>query len=260
MGRRTYLLYLDESGTHGGSPVFILSGLAVHEADAWFLQNRLRSVVAQAVPNGFDPDDFELHASEIKSPVRGSGTPSIWANVSYGDRMALLQSVYRSLKTYNPRHAEFPVTLFGAVVQRSYSDHEHRAYEEVLKKFDDMLWRYSRDGERQTGIVIHDRRTIERDVQQATHNLRYVEGRLGLLSHLADVPFFADSRASRLIQASDFVSWALWRYYGLQAPDPQWVDTMWDRFDCQGAVMHGLIHVSPRFRGGCTCPPCASRQ
>jgi hypothetical protein len=29
-----YLLFVDESGTHGGSPVFVLGGAAIHEDDA----------------------------------------------------------------------------------------------------------------------------------------------------------------------------------------------------------------------------------
>jgi hypothetical protein len=51
-GGATYLLYLDESGTHGGSPVFILGGIAVHERDAWHLQNRLDGVLTRNLPPG----------------------------------------------------------------------------------------------------------------------------------------------------------------------------------------------------------------
>lgn len=152
-----------------------------------------------------------------------------------------------------------PLALFGAVVEEG--DRDRRAYEEVLHKFDEMLTRRSREtGERQTGFVIHDKRSIERDVQRAAQTWREIAGRLGVLTHLADVPVFADSKASRLLQAADFVSWSLWRYYGLPTPDPRWASGLWPLFDASDDVMHGLIHVSRRFRTGCDCPPCVSRR
>jgi len=40
-----YLLFLDESGTHTSSPVRILSGLALHEQDAWYMQRALNEVL-----------------------------------------------------------------------------------------------------------------------------------------------------------------------------------------------------------------------
>jgi Antitoxin VbhA len=41
-----YSLYLDASGTHGASPVYILAGLAVHEQDAYHLQQRFAAPLA----------------------------------------------------------------------------------------------------------------------------------------------------------------------------------------------------------------------
>jgi len=155
--------------------------------------------------------------------------------------------------------SEFPVVLFGAVVESG--ERERRAYEETLHKFDELLTRRTRDrGERETGLVIHDKRAIERDVQRAAQTWREIAGRLGVLAHLADVPVFADSKASRLIQAADFVAWALWRYYGMSQSDHRWIGDLWHLFDHGDGVMHGLIHVSPRFRTGCACPPCSSRR
>jgi hypothetical protein len=43
---------------------------------------------------------------------------------------------------------------------------------------------------------------------------------------MIDVPFFADSKWSRLLQAADFVTWALWRYYGLLTATPKWVNPL----------------------------------
>jgi hypothetical protein len=149
--------------------------------------------------------------------------------------------------------------LFGAAIDQSYGDREQRAYEEVLHKFDEMLTRQANaSGVHQRGMVIHDRRVIERDVQAWVNTWRSVAGRIGRLTHIADVPLFADSRASRLIQAADFISWGLYRFYG-EAKDEQWIRPLWPRFDGANGIMHGLIHVSPAFHR-CPCPPCVSRH
>ena len=255
----TYLLYLDESGTHGGSPYFILAGIAVAEADAWHLQQRLNDTLRTALSPGDDPGRFELHAAEIKSPT-SRNRPTPWSSVAINTRFRVLHRTYDAIRTFDPVDASRPIALFGAVVDRRRPDHTQMAYEEVLTKFDAMLRRLgNRLGQRQTGFVIHDRNYLELDVQRAVEDWRHMAGRLGTLNHLADVPVFADSRASRLIQAADFVCWALWRYYGLPDRDERWIERLWSLFDADGGVMHGLTHISPHFPQ-CPCPPCSSRR
>jgi Protein of unknown function (DUF3800) len=260
-----YLLYLDESGTHGGSPVTILGGIAVHEQDTWHLQRRLHGALRDALPAGQNPLDYELHAADIKSPkkpIRGKRRrTSEWLGVPLHVRLGVLDAGYEAIANYECQDAQYPIAYFGAVVDRFYADRETRAYEEVLHKFDEMLTRQGHQtGTHQRGIVIHDKRVIEKDIQSWTARWRHVAGRIGLLTHLSDVPFFADSRATRCIQAADFVTWALWRFYGLPTPDSRYIDHLWDGFDQVNGRMHGLIHVTPAFRaGGCGCRPCTSR-
>ncbi len=257
-----YLLYLDESGVHHGSDALILAGMAVHEQDVWHLQQRLDRLLRSKLPQGLDPADFELHATEIKSPVRwvrGKKVVSNWAQVPIAVRFNVLRATYGALRDYTCQAPQYPCALFGAAVDRTYGDQEPRAYEEVLHKFDEMLTRQAHVlGTHQPGMVIHDRRIVERDVQGWVNTWRRAAGRIGKLTHIADVPLFADSRASRLIQAADFVSWGLYRFYG-ESRDERWIRTLWPRFDNANGVMHGLIHVSPRFHS-CPCPPCASRR
>jgi len=57
-----YLLFADESGTHGGSHALVIGGLAVHEQDVQALQRALDRCVAQPLKLG-DVDDYELHAT-----------------------------------------------------------------------------------------------------------------------------------------------------------------------------------------------------
>ena len=66
-----------------------------------------------------------------------------------------------------------------------------------------------------------------------------------------------------MLQAADFVTWALWRYYGVAQRDDEWISRLWRRFDQADGVMHGLVHVSRSFaslRNACECPPCLSRR
>jgi len=219
----------------------------------------MHELLARCLPTGEDPSDYELHASEIKSPSAQHRPSGAWSGVPLQTRLKVLAATYRCIRDFRAVDAKHPVALFGAVVEGH--DRDIRAYEEVLHKFDEMLNRRTRElGERQIGMVIHDKRSIERDVQRATHTWRHISGRMGLLTHLADVPVFADSTASRLIQAADFVAWALWRYYGLGTQDATKIQMLWPKFDAADGIMHGLIHASPRFRAGCACPPCASRH
>ncbi len=47
-----YLCFVDESGTHGGSPVFVVGGIIIHELDAWHLQQRLAVDARKDQPGG----------------------------------------------------------------------------------------------------------------------------------------------------------------------------------------------------------------
>jgi hypothetical protein len=268
-----YLLFLDESGTHGkAAPVFVLGGVAVHERDAPHLAKRVdANLTYRLAPQGLNARDFELHATAIRSGK------DEWKAVSATLRTTILGSTYHSIASYccvDPRN---PVVLFGAVVDSRYQDREERAYELVLNKFDEMLDASFRlSGDRQSGLVVHDRRVVdtplrsslgrsrtvspEHRIQEWTREWQEVAGKVGRLHNLADVPLFADSKASRLVQVADFVCWGLWRYYGIPQRDERWIRDLWPNFHATDGAMHGLIHVSPDFaRRMCSCPPCRNR-
>jgi hypothetical protein len=266
-----YLLFADESGTHGGSHALVIGGLTVHEQDAQSLQRALDTCVQQHFSIG-QVEEYELHAAEIrnaKKPKAGSkAVPSPWAFVDRRKRLAVLDAAYKTLCSYQPVNQELPIALFGVVVDRNFHpewttfERERFAYEVLLNKFDVMLKRIrSNSALDNRGLVIHDRRVVaERDIQDWTKEWRKAAGTVGQLRNLADVPLFADSRASRLIQAADLVSYALYRHYD---PDRQGVDyaeNIWSAFDSDGDNLHGAVHFTPYFVGGtCGCRPCLGR-
>ncbi len=71
-----YLCFVDESGTHGGSPVLVVGGIIVHEEDAWHLQQRLDSFLfGKLHPLGHDHTQFELHATELRNGTKQWAKP-----------------------------------------------------------------------------------------------------------------------------------------------------------------------------------------
>jgi hypothetical protein len=140
-------------------------------------------------------------------------------------------------------------------------DRERYAYEVLLNKFDVLLERARASHDSNRGLVIHDRRIVaERDIQEWTRRWQTAAGSIGQIHNLADVPFFADSRASRLLQAADLVSYALYRHYDPARQGDDYAATLWPRFDAVGTAMHGCVHFTPSFGAGvCRCRPCRSR-
>jgi len=72
------------------------------------------------------------------------------------------------------------------------------------------------------GIVISDVSYRERDIQAWAKRWRRTASEWGTLDHLVEVPLFADSTASRLLQAADLMAWATWRRFGVEPPDHHW--------------------------------------
>jgi len=68
------------------------------------------------------------------------------------------------------------------------------------------------------------------------------------VTHLADVPLFADSRASRLIQPADLIAYGPWRSYGPDTSDASLASLLRSRFDQADGVMHGVVHVWKGYR------------
>ena len=268
-----YLLFVDESGTHGGPHPFVLGGMAIHEDDATLLQKELDALVVKhlgRVP--LNLEEYELHASEMrnaKKPAEGkSARTSIWGNVDRPIRSALLDAAYKLIVEFRPTNPNLPMVLFGVAVEKQFHsswtpvEQERFAYEVLLGKFDVMLktLRLQRNLPNR-GLVIHDRRVVaERDIQAWTAAWRETAERIGQLKNLADVPLFADSRATRLLQVADLVSYAVFRRYNPTARNDEHFQALWPAFHTEGGVTHGCVHYTPSYgKGSCDCEPCEQR-
>jgi hypothetical protein len=267
-----YLLALDESGTHNGSPVVLIGGLAVHEADVRRVERDLHAVLNKhLVPLGLDPWQHELHATELKTPSKAkraaNGYPatrdSEWLTIPSATRLAVLADAYAVVRDHQPSDRRYPLRIFAAVVERRHKEFataEKYAYDHVLHRFDEMLRGFGKD-EQQRGLVVHDRRD---SVHTSARHEPKIQGWTALwqrtgprLEAIVQVPYFTDSHASRLIQAADFVSYALWRQYSQQSD--AYIADLWQHVDIgKKGELSGVIHLTPDF-GRCPCKPCVSR-
>ena len=112
------------------------------------------------------------------------------------------------------------------------------------------------------GIVICDEARHEQVIQPLVAKWRDSgDGRqfwrLKPLRAVVEVPLFADSGVTRLLQLADLVAHIVFLYY--ERRDDTLIGPSWRAFSNDGGVMHGLTHLTPDFRI-CSCPACISRM
>lgn len=184
-------------------------------------------------------------------------------------RLELLDDAYRTIAEFKPQNPLCPPTFFGVVLDAGFHsswtqvEREQFAYEVLLNKFDVMLENLRVEhGLPNKGLVIHDRRTVaERDVQTWTAEWRIAAGRVGQVRNLADIPLFADSRASRLLQVADLVAYCLYRRYDPTKFETKHFSVLWKSFEEGSRELHGCVHYTPSYGSGCCiCEPCTARM
>jgi uncharacterized protein DUF3800 len=223
-----YVLYVDESGSHGlshGNRAYVIAGVAIHEADIAPLGDLLRDIVKDVVPEGELAGPYELHAAELRRPRSGS----VWKGSDGQMRRRLLERGLHAIADFEEHDPQRPLRVFVDVLAPE-GPHEREGYGRLMNRFDDWL---AELGER--GIVISDVSWREDDIQKWARRWRRSESRWGTLDQLVEVPLFADSKASRLLQAADLMAWSCWRRFGVEPPDNHWWDIIESRVDLDRA-------------------------
>lgn len=245
-----YLLYVDDAGSVSSARQrhFVLGGICVFERQAYWLSQALEEV-AQRTGHP-EPGELEFHGSHI---LPGKGW---WRSQPKDSRRTTLRhglAAARSLRGNDWR-------LFGVVVNKaalSPEDPIEYAFEQLCNRFDRFLQRKYRDsGVKQRGLIVFDKSTRETRLQSLTNTFRDTGHRWGVLRNLVDVPFFVDSKATRLIQYADLVAYALWQKF--ERGDSEFFDVIDDKFDSEGGVVHGLHHYKMTDEY-CDCPACSPR-
>ena len=245
-----YLLYLDGSGSvkNPSERQFVLAGVAVFERQIYHLISKADSFVSSLGLG--DAQSAELHAS-----VMANGNKAPWKGIVRKER---LQIIERALKMVNDAHNTVRAFAVVADKQAVQDDPVEYDFEKICSRFNHFLSRIWRNrGDRQRGLVVMDESHYEQALQGLARQFREGGTRWGTLHNMAEVPLFADSAASRLIQVADLLAWAVWRRY--EYGDTRYFDLVVGRFDREGGVLHGLVHRKDPQQD-CHCPGCLSRS
>ncbi|MEM0900130.1 MAG: DUF3800 domain-containing protein [Pseudomonadota bacterium] len=227
-----FLLYLDDAGSvSNASDRFVaLAGISVFERQAHFFDEALNELAIDIA--GSQSEQLEFHGSHM---LPGKG---FWRSIrSKQERRGHLAKALSCSDRLRGERA-----LFGAIVEKQHVSPEDAmevAFEQVVSRFDHFLRRINqRRSDKQRGLIILDKSTKETALQQLARDFKLSGHTWGKTRNLADVPFFVDSKATRLVQYADLVAYSLWRAYEKQ--DTEFFKIIETAFDANGGVRHGL--------------------
>lgn len=246
-----HLLYLDDSGSPGnlGEDYFVLGGVSIFEAQSFFLTKELNDLAETIQPK--DPYNLEFHASDI---FNRHTEP--WKSMTKEESRGVIKSVLQIIaNSYDS------TKIFACVIhKRSYAGEDvvEMAFEDIATRFDLLLDRVRQSGDRQRGQIILDKSSYEITLQGLAKSFPSFGTKWKKIKNLADIPFFVDSKSSRLIQIADHIAYSAFRRY--QYKDTQFFDIIAPRFDSVDGVIHGLAHKQTTFDHRCMCPACLSRK
>lgn len=243
-----HLLYLDDSGSvsNRDDEHIILAGLSVFERQVHWHLKMLDAIAEEICPD--EPEKLEFRGGDV---IVGKKR---WRAIDKTRRIQAYKDALRIIG--NSRHAN----LFGAAIYKaavSPDDPMERAFEQLCNRFDRFLHRLHKRGDTQRGLIILDKSSYETSLQKLAIEFRTIGHKWGQVYNLCDVPLFVDSMATRMIQFSDLIAHAVRRYY--EKNDATYFDLFSHKFDNDGGVMRGLVHVIPPSRG-CGCLSCRQRR
>ncbi len=247
-----YLLYLDESGNENdpNDRFFVLAGLALFERQTYFLSQAIDQLQEAHFPN-HQPIPF--HASEIRAgrDFWRKVEPQVRDQVLAGLGEAIIRSPARGRHLFAVA-IEKSATLYGETAVE-------RATEEICRRFDICLQRkYHQDDDPQRGLIVFSEGRFDARAKLWVRGFHQRGTSWGAINNLADIPYFAPMKESRLLQAADLIAHAVWLMY--ERRDARLLKNLLPCFDSQNGSFHGLHHVRADQATPCDCPACVSRR
>ena len=246
-----YLLYLDESGNEDGpnDTYFVLAGIALFERQTYFLSEGVEAIQKRHFPN-YPPVTF--HMTDIR------GRKNFWRRIPESTR----QAVIKELTEVILRTPDQGRLLYAAAIEKNATLHGVQAVEtateQICKRFDFFLQRSYRDKNPQRGLLVFAEGRFDKRAQVWVRNFRQQGTTWGAINNLADIPYFASMKDSRLLQLADLVAHAVWLLY--EKRNPEFIRPLLGCFDSTDGVLHGLVHVGESNGPTCDCPPCTTRR
>lgn len=228
-----FLLYADEAGSlHDPKQAyFVLAGVSLFERSGHWIEQEMNNLARRFSP--LDPYQIEFHGSPMRFGCEG------WEPHPFRERIqAQIDVLTKCVRGRHPRD----VRLFGVAIRKAAvpgEDVAEMAFEQLCSRFDHYLARmYRATNEPQRGLIIFDKSSTERRIQTLAREFKYEGHTWGRTYNYAEVPVFLDSKASRLLQLADLVSYALFRHF--ERSDSLLFDCIKDCFDSEGGTNHGL--------------------
>ena len=243
-----FILYLDESGTDAESRHFALAGIAVFERETYFLSQQMDDIAREFFADA--SESIEFHSSSLMAQQRRLRPP--YDSLDFGDRLRLRNRIIDVI-------VNSKATAFGVVVEKQALDEVPYEYalEQLLSRFDRMLNRLYQAGQQERGVIVAAESSYRENVNALDKRFWNRGHRWGDLKNIADVPFFAHAKSSRLLQLADFAVNAMYRRY--EEGDARQFDRIAPRIDSEGGQLHGLVHHT-KEPWNCFCPACMSRR
>lgn len=245
-----YLLYLDESGNESdpADMHFVLAGAAVFERVTFFVTGKAAQIQNRHFP---ESQPIPFHVAEIRA---GKG---FWRKVPKAKRDEVLSDISRVIEDAN----QPGLVLFGAAVAKSSRLHGEEAVkmatELVCRNFDMFLnRRHAVNKDKQRGLLIFSEGRYRQRTRIWVNDFRRLGTQWGAIRSLADIPYFANMRESRLLQLADYVAHALYLMY--ERHDISLIAPILSRFDQTDGWLSGLSHHGAP--ADCPCPACHSRR
>jgi hypothetical protein len=225
-----HLLYVDESGSTSDPKqlFFVLAGVSIHETQGYWFNKELDKIAERFNPG--DPTSVELHGSPM---LKGRG---FWRQFSVEDRK---QGIKDALSVLANSHGGN--RIFACVCRKSVvfpKDPVELSFEQISSRFDYYLNRLRNRSNPSRGIIIFDKSTYETPIQNLASDFRKIGHTWDVIRNLAEVPLFIDSKASRLIQLADLVSYSFFQHY--EHKNDEFLSIISKRIDADGGVVHGL--------------------
>lgn len=253
-----FLLYVDESGTPQdlSEKYFIIAGVAIYENQAYYLSQAFDKIQEKWFPQA--STSIEFHAAKIRN---GNGEP--WHSLTRETRKNILIDLYDEIIKVTPKG----LSLFGIAIHKSDFSGEdivEKSFQELCGHFDAYIDKVNlelaNDNSKQKnrGMMILDSSKYKGQLDKMLLAYRNHGGtKFGRVKNFVDAPSFADSTTTRLLQAADIVSYAIYRRY--ENSDTLFLDKILPRFCQKENKIHGLMHLVANYRQ-CSCPACLSRK
>ncbi len=243
-----HILYLDEAGTHSGARYFVVAGLSLFERQTYHLAREVDQLVSRFFPNEEEP--VELHASALRAPDEHARPP--YSGIPRRTRLQLLDAIYDVIVGAECR-------LFAIAMEKGFVGDNlyERGFEEAVNRFDIMLDRVNRErDERNRGLVVLAESSYRENLEGLARQIWKQGTRWRTLGNIADIPYFAPARNTRLLQLADFVVNAVYARY--ESSLALQFDKLAPCFDQEDGRLHGLVHLTANR--ACYCPACLARR